>query len=106
MDRNVAFDSRPIGTRSYSYQIAGHILHWFREHRVSSLDHGCVFRTHAGGSCRTKTLLRAVAWLSPLDFAASDPDRHDCGNALREPLVQITGLNCAIQAAKAESAKQ
>ncbi len=83
MARTAAFYSRPVGPRSFRYQIAKHVLHWLRQRGVSSVDRCCVFRPHAGSSHCTETLLRAVAWLSFLDFAASDPDGYDCRNALR-----------------------
>ena len=77
-----AFDFSAVWSRCFSHQIAKHIFAWFGAHRVpvwitvASLDRR--WRSH-----RTETLLRAVAWLSSLDLAASDPDRYDCGNALR-----------------------
>jgi len=87
MARNccLRFSARPASEFSIP-ELPNTFLDWFREHRVSSLDHRRVFRTHAGGSqSHRKTLLRAVPWLSSLDLAASDPDRCNCGNVLRSP---------------------
>src|SRR6185312_8482232 len=83
--RPAAIDSRAAGPQRDSYQASADICNSLRRHSFSSLDHYCVVRPHSGGPHRAETLLRALSWISSLDFTASDPDRYDGGNVLYSP---------------------